>query len=399
MLIAGFIFAGMRFHSYLNSAKKIIEVYDGGEPLSVFLKKYFAANKKYGSKDRKQIAALCYNFYRLGRAIPGASVEERIFTGTFLCEHSPNEFLHFHKPGWNAAIERPVSEKIALAGIDINELFPWKTELSDGMEPVSFSLSFFTQPDLFLRVRPGKKNAVVKKLLEVQLAFDMPGNDCIALPNNTKLDEIIEFDKEAVVQDYNSQQVLDVLKHPASGIQHPVSAWDCCAASGGKSLLAYDILEGKIALTVSDIRESSLANLKKRFSAAGIKNYISFIADLQTPNLKLILSAAEGQLIICDAPCTGSGTWSRTPEKLYFFTEEMIGEYAERQKQIVTNVIPHLEKNGLFIYITCSVFKKENEEVVHFIKEKFHLRLLRMELLKGYDKKADTMFTAAFVKE
>jgi len=84
---------------------------------------------------------------------------------------------------------------------------------------------------------------------------------------------------------------------------------------------------------------------------------------------------------------------------LYFFTEEMIGEYAERQKQIVTNVIPHLEKNGLFIYITCSVFKKENEEVVHFIKEKFHLRLLRMELLKGYDKKADTMFTAAFVKE
>jgi len=411
MLIAGFIFAGMRFHSYLNSAKKIIEVYDGREPLSVFLKKHFAANKKYGSKDRKQVSALCYNHYRIGRAMPGSSVEERILAGTFLCEHSFSEFLHFHRPGWNAAIERPVSEKIALAGIDINELFPWKNELSDGMEPVSFSLSFFTQPDLFLRVRPGKKNAVVKKLQAAQLAFDMPGNDCIALPNNTKLDEIIEFDNEAVVQDYNSQQVLNVLKYPASGIQHPVSGiqypasgiqyplstWDWCAASGGKSLLAYDILDGRIQLSVSDIRESSLANLKKRFSAAGIKNYHPFVADLQTSNFKL--QTPNFQLIICDAPCTGSGTWSRTPEQLYFFTGKMTGEYANRQMQIVANAIPHLQKDGIFIYITCSVFKKENEEVVNFIKEKFHLRLLQMELLKGYDKKADSMFTAAFIKE
>lgn len=69
------------------------------------------------------------------------------------------------------------------------------------------------------------------------------------------------------------------------------------------------------------------------------------------------------------------------------------------QKQIVSNVIPHLQQNGLFIYITCSVFKQENEDMVNFIKEKFHLRLLQMELLKGYDKKADSMFTASFIKE
>ena len=67
--------------------------------------------------------------------------------------------------------------------------------------------------------------------------------------------------------------------------------------------------------------------------------------------------------------------------------------------QIVANAIPHLQKDGIFIYITCSVFKKENEEIVNFIKEKFHLRLVQMELLKGYDKKADSMFTAAFIKE
>ena len=76
----------------------------------------------------------------------------------------------------------------------------------------------------------------------------------------------------------------------------------------------------------------------------------------------------------------------------------MIVDYADRQRQIITHVIPQLQEGGIFIYITCSVFKKENEEVVDFIKEKFHLQLLQVELLKGYDKKADSMFVAAFKK-
>ena len=53
-----------------------------------------------------------------------------------------------------------------------------------------------------------------------------------------------------------------------------------------------------------------------------------------------------------------------------------------------------LNNNGYFLYITCSVFKKENEAIVDFIKQQFHLELIKMELLKGYDKKADTMFAA-----
>jgi 16S rRNA (cytosine967-C5)-methyltransferase len=44
------------------------------------------------------------------------------------------------------------------------------------------------------------------------------------------------------------------------------------------------------------------------------------------------------------------------------------------------------------------VFKNENEDMVNFIKEKFHLQLLQMELLKGYDEKADSMFVAVFKK-
>ena len=171
--------------------------------------------------------------------------------------------------------------------------------------------------------------------------------------------------------------------------------WDCCAASGGKSIMAYDI-NPNIQLTVSDKRESILKNLHERFEKAGIKNYNSFIADLTTTNYKP--PTTNFDLIIADVPCTGSGTWSRTPEQLYYFKEQKINEYSFLQKKIVENVIPHLKNNGHLLYITCSVFKKENEEVVDFIKEKFQLKLIKMELLKGYEMQSDTMFAALFKK-
>ena len=399
---ANLLFCYMRYHSYLNSAKTIIDSYRGDVPFAAFLKKYFNAHKKYGGKDRKQIAALCYNFYRLGKALPQLPVEEKIIVAVFLCEEKSNEFLQFHKPEWNEIITKPLAEKITITGFAAEDVFPWAEELSSGIDAELFRHSFFKQPDLFLRIRPGNKETVVKKLQDAGIGFVMINDNCIALPNSTKIDNLLETDKEVVVQDFNSQQVLDFFKDEARHIVDPVSVWDCCAASGGKSILAYDTFYGKIDLTVSDIRESILSNLKNRFETAGIKNYKSFIADLtetdspQGPADQL--PTPDAQLIICDAPCTGSGTWSRTPEQLYYLKRKTIDVYVAMQQQIVSNVIPHLQTGGLFIYITCSVFKNENEDMVSFITKKFHLQLLQMELLKGYDKKADSMFVAVFGK-
>ncbi len=395
----------MRYHSYLNTAKKIIESYGGAGPLAAFLKKFFAADKKYGSKDRKQIAAVCYNYYRLGKALSNSFIEEKICIATFLCEQSPNEFLQFHKPEWNAKITVPLEEKLLVIGDQslLDDLFPWSAELSNKVDLRQFCTSFLLQPALFLRIRPGKKDIVLQQLLEAGLAFKITGDDCIALINSTKMDGIIEPDKAAIVQDMNSQQVLDYLKSAtghgqlASNLQHRTTLWDCCAASGGKSILAYDILQGRVELTVSDIRETILTNLKKRFASAGITGYHSFVTDLAAANCQF--PAGSYQLIICDAPCTGSGTWSRTPEQLFYFKPQLIDEFAERQKKIVANTIPCLEKGGLFFYITCSVFKKENEEVVDLIKEKFPMQLQSMECLRGYKDCADSMFVAVFKKE
>lgn len=386
----------MRYHSYLNSATTIIGSYKGDIPLAAFLKKYFNAHKKYGGKDRKQIAALCYNFYRLGKAAPQLPVEEKIIVAVFLCENKSNEFLHFHKPEWNAIIEKPVAEKMQVACITGEDIFPWAEALSDAVDAERFRYSFLQQPDLFLRIRPGRKDTVIKKLQQAGITFEMPGAYAVALPNATKIDSILEIDQEVVIQDLNSQQVLQGIRKPAEGFPQPFSVWDCCAASGGKSILLYDMLDGKIDLTVSDIREGILSNLKKRFETAGITNYQSIVADLSTQTFNIQHSTFD--IIICDAPCTGSGTWSRTPEQLYYLKRKTVDVYADIQQQIVSHVVPQLATGGIFVYITCSVFKQENEEMVDYIKEKFHLQLLQMELLIGYDKKADSMFAAVFMK-
>ncbi len=98
--------------------------------------------------------------------------------------------------------------------------------------------------------------------------------------------------------------------------------------------------------------------------------------------------------MIADVPCSGSGTWGRTPEQLNFFNAKKIDEYVLLQKKIVTNIVPYIRTNGYLLYITCSVFKKENEEVVSFVQENLQMELVEMNVIKGYDKKADTMFAA-----
>jgi len=406
----------MHSHSYLNSAVKIINDYAGEEPLSAFLKKYFLANKKFGSRDRKQVAHLCYCFFRLGKALTGIPVEDRILIGLFLSSSESNNILQEIKPEWNSQVEAPISEKLSIiharsgqsggnSSSVINHVFPWSGQLSEGVDHEKFCESFFVQPNLYLRIRPGHDQAVKDKLVSAGIGFIEIQPGCLSLPNATRIESIIDLDREAVVQDLSSQQIgkyLHLLPDSYRNAQClpmtigvPIAAWDCCAGSGGKSLLLHDVLPN-LDLTVSDVRESILANLKKRFANAGITKYHSFIADLTNSHSPFTIHHSQFDLIICDAPCTGSGTWSRTPEQVYFFDEKKIHQYASLQRRIVTNVIPHLKPGGILVYITCSVFKNENERVVHFIQQQSHMHLIEMKLLSGYENRADTMFVSIF---
>lgn len=382
----------MRYQSYFNTALSLIRLYDGTVPLVHFLKKYFSEHKKHGSRDRKLITHLCYSYYRIGHALLSLDPEERLRIAIFLCEETAGDWAGLFEQQWLAAWSVSLPGKInwlqkEYPGFTVASVFPWIEQLSEGIEPEAFILSHFTQPDLFLRIRPGKQQQVLAKLADQPIAFSQPTANCLALANTTKIDGLLDIDKEVVVQDYSSQQVAGFFSLTTH--HSPLTLWDCCAASGGKSLLAMDTLP-KVDLTVSDIRPSILRNLKERFDRAGIRHYQSFIADLT--HSPLTTHHSPFHIVLCDAPCSGSGTWGRTPEQLYFFTEEKITEYAALQKKIINHVIPHVAKGGYLLYITCSVFRKENEEQVQYILENREFKLLKMELLKGYGVKADSMF-------
>jgi len=222
----------------------------------------------------------------------------------------------------------------------------------------------------------------------------------LRLPNGTKLDQIFPENtsekgkaSEALfeIQDLSSQRTTAFFKPNKSDYW-----WDAAAGSGGKSLLLIQ-QEPDIRLLVSDIRESILDNLDERFSKAGLHKYLKKEIDL-TQNPDPILHHFEFDGIILDTSCTGSGAWGRTPEMISSFKESSIVKFQKLQKSMAGNIVKYLKPGKPLIYITCSVFKEENEDVVDFMVKELGLTLESKEVLKGYGERADTMFIARLLK-
>lgn len=384
----------MHIESYLKTADLILINYTGKMPFAPWLRDFFKQDKKYGSRDRKIISHLCYSYFRLGAAFTTFSTKDKVALAQFLTTEKPTPVLEAINPEWNEKADLIPCEKLTYlnAAEEATNFFPFRNNLSKEIDATPFALSLLQQPDLFLRVRPGYESVVKEKLQSNGIDFQEPIPNCMAMDNGTKADQLFDIDIEVVVQDLSSQQVLDPVKEIWTDTNQYFTAWDCCAASGGKSILLHDSYPNA-QLTVSDVRQSILHNLKVRFERAGIEDYLSGVLDVSSPEFSM---RQQFDLVLCDAPCSGSGTWVRTPEQLYFFKASQIEHYSSLQKRIALNTSKQVKKGGYFLYITCSVFEKENEQVVTYIKENTALQLVTMRYYKGYDRKADTLFAALF---
>lgn len=384
-----------RYYSYINTSVDILRQYDGGEPFASFLKKFFSKQKKYGSRDRRQIGQLCYAWFRLGHALREMPETERLLTAYFLSVTTPDALLTELKPEWAPQANASLAEKIKLtgSGLDPADIFPWREKWSDGLDEATFPASHLVQPDLFLRIRPGRRKVVEQVLSNAGMPYTVIHEDCLALPNSSALQDLLKINRDVVIQDRSSQEIGHWLRRIE--VFRPRQVWDCCAASGGKSILLHDYFPN-IALTVSDIRTSILHNLRERFREAGIKEYGDFVADLTNPSV--VLPSQQFDCVVADVPCTGSGTWGRTPEQLYYFKPEMIDAYAARQQQILEKIMPSVKKGGFLLYITCSVFHRENEEKIAFMKAQPGWECVDSRLFSGYMHKADTLFGVLFRK-
>ena len=390
----------MRFENQLKTFLRILDEYPQDVPLTKFLPVFFRANKQMGSTDRRVANRLLYSYFRLGKACSEMIPSERLFVAEFLCSISSNPFLQHFKPDFDEKVELSVSDKIAYLhtlpiSFNLDDVFPFHEHLSEGIDKQRFLQSFFTQPDLFIRIHPGKEEFVKNKLTEAGFDFTEEGRQTLRLPNGTKLDVLFPAAGDNGASLF---EVQDLSSQHAGVFFKPLKWdywWDACAASGGKSLLLYS-QEPTVKLLVSDIRESILANLDERFTSAGLLKYQKKILDLtQDPQPVLHDFVFDG--IILDAPCSGSGTWGRSPEMISQFREGRIRSFQNLQRQIISNVVKYLKPGKPLIYITCSAFREENEENVQFIIDEFGLKLEEQSILKGYSHKADTMFVARLV--
>ncbi|QQL50040.1 RsmB/NOP family class I SAM-dependent RNA methyltransferase [Mucilaginibacter ginkgonis] len=387
----------MKALNQFKTFERLLQAYPANVPLGKFLPGFFRQNKQMGSTDRKVASRLIYNYFRLGRAVPDTPVDERLFIAEFLCNNQINSFIQHFKPEWATCIDFAVDEKIAIIKkafprFNLEDVFAWANELSPDIDKEAFLKSLFVQPDLYIRIQKGNEQQVKAALAAAEIPFRLESENCLALPNGTKLDAVFPNQHFFEVQDKSSQQTAAYFQP-----KKWEAWWDACAASGGKSLLLHD-LEPTVKLVVSDVRESILANLDERFEQAGILKYQKKLLDLTT-NCDAEMHHYEFDGIILDAPCSGSGTWGRTPEMISQFQDHSIAFFQRLQRAIIPNVIKYLKPGQPLIYITCSAFEAENEANVNFMTDQLGMVLESQQVLKGYEHKADTMFVARLIRK
>jgi 16S rRNA (cytosine967-C5)-methyltransferase len=159
------------------------------------------------------------------------------------------------------------------------------------------------------------------------------------------------------VQDIGSQLILTAVR-PEAGTRW----FDACAGAGGKTLQLASLLGSKGRVDAHDIRPAALQELRLRAGRAG------FIEGnpARRGAVVRVLSTPEGLYdgVLVDAPCSGSGTWRRSPHLKWCTTPDTVRRSAALQSSLLSRHAAQVRPGGLLVYATCSLCRSENEAVV-----------------------------------
>jgi len=403
---------------YLALAAGLVTGYRYPQPFSLYLKGYFRANKQHGSRDRRAISMLCYSFFRLGKNLPQTPVDDKILLGLWLTENAETlqPWMPFIAEKWSFVKKEITTDKLSIARQHIQEfstenLFPFSGELSALSNSSEFYASLLGRPLVWVRVKRDK-TGVFKKIADEQgIAWQAHPQlpNAFGLPHNTDVEKLLgghagpgrSLHQIAEIQDASSQLTGNIIT-----TEPYEKVWDCCCGAGGKSLMLADKYPA-IQLHSSDVRPAIIHNLHNRFKEAGEKPPYTATVDITTYTGNEIkferghknetIPQNGFDIIVADVPCSGSGTWARTPEQACFFTRENLEKYTALQRKIVMNAARFLKPGGRLYYITCSVYKAENENQLEFFSQN-GFTVKEQYLIEGWHHKADSMFIACLVK-
>mgnify|MGYP006192509741 CR=1 FL=1 len=352
----------------IQAAIEILDRAIRGEAAEAVLTGWARSNRFAGSGDRAGIRDLVYDALRCQASyahMGGASekqIAEMAITGRMLMLGllrtqgvAPESLFTGEKfaPDALNSLEQGVPE--APKGLTALDCPAWlerslRANLGADFEPVMQVLR--TRAPLFLRVNTAKASvAEAMAALDAEGILTRPSELATTalevLENPRKVAASVAYTQGLVeVQDAASQAVIEGLEITAG-----MKVLDYCAGGGGK-VLAMAAAAPKAKFVAHDVDAGRTGDIPVRAKRAGAKISMAapYEADAQGPY----------DLVVVDAPCSGSGTWRRTPEAKWRLTPERLNELVGIQVEILAAVAPMVASGGRIAYMTCSLLDVEN---------------------------------------
>ena len=166
------------------------------------------------------------------------------------------------------------------------------------------------------------------------------------------------------VQEASSMFLEQALKQTVD-LSMPLKVLDLCAAPGGKSTHIQSLISKDSLLVCNEIIRSRVNILKDNIIKWGCENV------MVTSNDPKDFAKLQNyfDIIVVDAPCSGSGLFRRDAEAIEEWSENNVALCSQRQQRILADVLPALKKNGVLIYSTCSYSKEEDETIMDWLTE------------------------------
>ncbi|MBQ9260338.1 MAG: RsmB/NOP family class I SAM-dependent RNA methyltransferase [Neisseriaceae bacterium] len=366
------------FHKTVEITQKIMSF---EQPADACLSAFFKANNKLGRQDRAEIAQTVFAVLRHYEKIQTLLTVPLSAKMVVLCGlmtlrgFSVSALQDFCNNEEKQLLIDIKQHKNMLSGsLNIQAELPnWLIDAlrlsytDDEIIKIGQAMSVPAPLDLRVNILKNQRDKVLKQLQDegFQAAATPFSPWGIRLIDKSSLHKHPLFlDGTLEVQDEGSQ-LLSLL----SGAKRGLTVVDFCAGAGGKTLAMGALMHNKGRLYAFDISEKRLNNLKPRLMRSDLGNVLPQVIENEHDS-KLQRLRGKADIVLVDAPCSGTGTLRRNPDIKYRQSPEKIARIVEQQSSIFQAASQLVAPNGRLIYATCSLLTVENErQVEQFLQQ------------------------------
>jgi 16S rRNA C967 or C1407 C5-methylase (RsmB/RsmF family)/NOL1/NOP2/fmu family ribosome biogenesis protein len=252
--------------------------------------------------------------------------------------------------------------------MQLPEAFIMRTKTLLGNEWGAFKQALHQERPTSIRFNP-EKMAGIKTLFEVESPISWASNAYYLSSRPVFTLDPFFHAGCYYVQEASSMYLEYFIKNY---IHEPVKVLDLCAAPGGKSTHLSAILPRGSLLIANEIIRSRANILSENMTKWG--NPYTIVTNNTPKDIGKLKSFFD--LIVCDLPCSGEGMFRKDPAVISEWSVDNVKFCAERQRQIVGDIIPALKPGGILIYSTCTYNREENEDNIEWVCKKFEAELM-----------------------